>query len=136
MSFYCAVPLEKKLALSLLSLRVTIAVVFIVWALDKVMVPEHALKVFSSFYGLEISVGFSIFIGIIQLIFISIFLLGVYKNITYLTVLIFHSASTFPSFLKYLDPLNNLLFFTAWPMLAACLTLYILRDYDLWTLKK
>lgn len=34
MSFYCAVPLEKKLALSLLSLRVTIAVVFIVWALD------------------------------------------------------------------------------------------------------
>ena len=25
---------------------------------------------------------------------------------------------------------GNLLFFAAWPMLAACLALYLLRDYD------
>ena len=24
----------------------------------------------------------------------------------------------------------NILFFSAWPMLAACVTLYVLRDFD------
>ncbi len=31
---------------------------------------------------------------------------------------------------QYLDPFNNLLFFTAWTMLATCVALYLLRDFD------
>ncbi|GAL25194.1 hypothetical protein JCM19239_5084 [Vibrio variabilis] len=30
--------------------------------------------------------------------------------------------------------MSNLLFFAAWPMLAACYLLYILKDYDRFTL--
>ncbi|MDD9158288.1 hypothetical protein PVK64_19170 [Aliivibrio sp. S4TY2] len=127
--------LTRRLAISLLTLRITIALVFTVWAIDKVVAPEHALSVFSNFYGLSLSTDISILMGISQLIFIAIFLLGIWKNITYLIIFIFHMGSTFSSYLKYFDPLNNLLFFTAWPMLAACLTLYILRDYDIWTFK-
>ena len=30
----------------------------------------------------------------------------------------------------YLEPFDHLLFFAAWPMLAACFALYLLRDDD------
>jgi putative oxidoreductase len=58
------------------------------------------------------------------------FLVGFKKRITYGLVLLLHAGSTFSSFTKYIDTFNNLLFFAAWPMLAACLALYLLRDED------
>lgn len=128
--------LQRQLGLGLLALRLSIALVFIMWALDKVLVPDHAMKVFSGFYGLDISSGFSVALGIAQLVFIGIFVAGLWKNLTYLAILVLHAGSTFSSFAKYLDPFNNLLFFAAWPMLAACFALYLLRDHDIYVLRK
>ena len=47
-------------------------------------------------------------------------------------MLLFHSISTLSSYKQYFAPFEgpNLLFFAAWPMLAACLALYLLRDLD------
>ncbi|MCE7730954.1 hypothetical protein [Vibrio campbellii] len=127
---------QQQLGIALLALRLSIALVFIMWALDKVLVPEHAMKVFSGFYGLDISGGFSVALGIAQLVFIGVFLAGLWKNLTYLVILVLHAGSTFSSFAKYLDPFNNLLFFAAWPMLAACFALYLLREHDIYVLRK
>ncbi|NDJ81608.1 hypothetical protein GXP65_11265 [Vibrio campbellii] len=127
---------QQQLGIALLALRLSIALVFIMWALDKVLVPKHAMKVFSGFYGLDISSGFSVALGIAQLVFIGIFVAGLWKNLTYLAILVLHSGSTFSSFAKYLDPFNNLLFFAAWPMLAACFALYLLREHDIYVLRK
>jgi len=46
--------------------------------------------------------------------------------------LVLHAVSTLSSFKQYLAPFDgpNLLFFAAWPMLAACFALFILRDLD------
>jgi len=41
-----------------------------------------------------------------------------------------HTVSTLSSYAQYLDPFNNLLFFAAWPMLAACVALFLLRGHD------
>jgi hypothetical protein len=38
--------------------------------------------------------------------------------------------STLASFSKYLNPAEGRLYFAAWPMLAACFALYLLRDSD------
>ena len=127
---------QPQLGIALLALRLGIALVFIMWALDKVLVPEHAMKVFSGFCGLDISSGFSVALGIAQLVFIGAFLAGLWKNLTYLAILVLHAGSTFSSFAKYLDPFNNLLFFAAWPMLAACFALYLLREHDIYVLRK
>ena len=63
------------------------------------------------------------------------FLVGFQKRYTYGAVLLFHAVSTLSSYRQYLDPWSNLLFFAAWPMLAACFTLYLLRDLDTrWTI--
>lgn len=128
--------LEKKLALVLLITRLSIALVFMVWAFDKILAPGHTVKVFAAFYNLDISTSLAVGLGAVQIAFISAFALGLYKSMTYLAILVLHAGSTFAAFAKYLDPLNNLLFFAAWPMLAACIGLYLLREYDVWVLSR
>ncbi len=44
---------EKRLAVSLLVMRLSLAVVFAAWALDKFLNPEHGAAVFQGFYGLD-----------------------------------------------------------------------------------
>jgi len=93
--------------------------------------------VFEAFYGLAgISAEVFYVIGALQMVLILAFVAGAWKRITYGLVLLFHGVSTLSSYNQYLDPFNNLLFFAAWPMLAACVALYLLRDSDTrWTVK-
>jgi len=51
------------------------------------------------------------------------------KTITYGAVLLLHAVSTLSSWQQYLG-FDSLLFFAAWPMLAACYALFALRDLD------
>lgn len=103
------------------------------WSLDKIVRPEHSAKVFDGFYGLP-GLGEPVFmvLGAAQLVLVLMFLLGVARTLSYGGVLILHAFSTFSSWRQYLDPYDgiNLLFFAAWPMLAACLALFLLRDHD------
>ncbi|MDH3527876.1 MAG: hypothetical protein OEM43_10315, partial [Gammaproteobacteria bacterium] len=71
-------------------------------------------------------------VGAIELIILAGFISGAWKRITYGTVLALHTISTLASYKQYLAPYDgaNILFFAAWPMLAACITLYLLRDRD------
>ncbi|RBP49312.1 hypothetical protein [Arenicella xantha] len=123
---------NTKLANALLFMRLSVALVLLMWTIDKFINVGHATAVFEKFYfiaGLGESIMMAIAIG--ELILIGLFVIGRFKNITYLIVLIIHAVSTLAPFAKYLDPYNgNLLFFTAWPMLAACYALYALREYD------
>ena len=41
-----------------------------------------------------------------------------------------HAVTTLVSWSAYLQPLDNILFFAAWPMLAGLVTLFLLRDED------
>ena len=128
--------LQTKLATSLLLLRIGIFIVFLFWGLDKILVPEQAVKVLSGFYGIDISVGMMMTLGIAQLAFLGAFIAGLWKKYTYGAILVLHAGSTFSSFGKYMDPFNNLLFFASWPMLAACIALFLLRDYDTFSVSK
>ena len=122
---------ELRLRASLLVLRVTLALVFAVWALDKILHPEHAGRVFDRFYRLPgLGAPTLAAIGAAQLALTTAFVAGLAKRATYGAELALHAISTFSSYRQYLDPFGNLLFFAAWPMLAACLALYLLRDLD------
>jgi hypothetical protein len=71
-------------------------------------------------------------IGIIESVIIIVFVLGIQKSATYGAVLVLHGISTFSAFRQHLNPFDgpNLLFFAAWPALAACYALYVLREFD------
>ncbi len=123
--------LDARLARALLSLRVTVFVVMLMWTLDKLVNPEHGARVFKQFYFLG-GLGPAAFrvIALAELTLLLAFLLGVQKRVSYGLVLLLHGVSTVASYRQYLDPFDNLLFFAAWPMLAACYALYTLRDLD------
>lgn len=121
---------KSRIEWSLFLLRLGVFVVMLAWTLDKFLSPDHAAKVYERFYfigglGPSIMIG----IGLVELIIIVLFMAGLYKRLTYGFVLAIHSVSTLSSWKQYfVEP--NLLFFAAWPMLAACITLYLLRDMD------
>jgi len=114
-----------------LLLRLGVFIVILMWTLDKFVNPEHAAGVFAGFYGLE-GLGPQVFmiIGALELIVLTGFLIGFMKTWTYGIILVIHGVSTISTWQQYLDPFNNLLFFAAIPMLAACWALFSLRDLD------
>ncbi len=127
---------ESRLPLALLLLRIGVFIVFFIWTLDKLLRPEHAASIFERYYffsGLGRQAAY--LIGSVEMLLIIGFVLGLAKRVTYGVVLILHALSTLATFAKYVTPFeaHNLLYFAAWPMLAACVTLYLLRDADtLW----
>jgi hypothetical protein len=129
-----------RLPLALLSLRLGVFVVMFIWTVDKFVRPEHAAKIFTNFYFISGLGNLPIYlIGATELLILLGFLAGFMKRFTYGFVLVLHGVSTFSAFRQYLDPFTgpNLLFFAAWPMLAACFALYSLRDLDTyWALGK
>lgn len=128
------VPERLRLPLSLFVLRVGVFIVMFLWAVDKLVRPEHAAGVFENFYMLEgMGPGILMAVGVIQILVYLAFLAGLFRTWTYGLVLLMHAVSTLSSFRIYLDPFAdgpNLLFFAAWPMLAACVALFLLRRDD------
>jgi putative oxidoreductase len=126
---------RDRIATALLVLRLGVFVVMLMWTLDKFVNTAHATRIFENFYGLGgIGPAVMMAIGAAELVLVLAFVAGIQKRLTYGAVLVLHAISTFASYRQYLDPFNNLLFFAAWPMLAACLALFWLRDLDTkWT---
>ncbi len=128
---------QRRLAISLLMLRLGIFVVMLVWTLDKFVRPDHAAGVFSSFYGISgLDAQLAYVLGSLELILLLAFLVGFARRWSYGIVMVLHGVSTLSTWSQYLSPFegSNLMFFAAWPMLAACAALYLLRDADSYTL--
>ncbi len=121
------------LPLSLLLLRASIVLMLAPWIVDKFRNPGHAIAVFEGFYGLGgVAEPLVYAIGIAQVVLVLCFALGVLRTWSYGLVMLMHAGSTLSSWQQYLNPFEgaNLLFFAAWPMLAACIALFLLREHD------
>lgn len=127
-----------RLQWSLLFMRLTVFLVMLMWTVDKFVNPAHAASVYEHFYFIG-GLGPAVIkaIGAVELLVIVGFVAGLARTWTYGFVLVVHAVSTLSSFAIYLKPFEgpNLLFFAAWPMLAACLALFLLRNQDVrWSL--
>ena len=122
---------KPSIATVLLTLRLSVFLVMLMWTLDKFVNPAHAAQVYEHFYHLG-GLGPTAFrvIGAAELALLAGFVLGYRKRLTYGAVFALHAVSTLSSYRQYLEPFDHLLFFAAWPMLAACFALYALRDQD------
>ena len=125
---------DNRLSLSLLLLRLSVFLLMFMWTLDKFVRPQHAAGVYENFYFLRgLGPMSSYLLGAAELVILIGFLSGFQKQFTYGAVLLFHAVSTVSAYNQYLAPFAagpNLLFFAAWPALAACFALYYLRDLD------
>lgn len=124
---------SSRLSWCLLLLRLGVGIVFVMWTMNKLINPENAAAVFTKYYHLQsLSLYFVYLVGTLQTIVVLAFVLGALRPYSYSAILILHGFSTLSSYKQYLDPWTapHLLFFAAFPMLAACITLLLLRDCD------
>jgi len=124
---------DRRISVALFLLRLSIFIVMFMWTLDKFVRPDHAASVFAKYYSVSgLTRSVTLTIGALEMALLVAFILGVAKRWTYGTVLVLHGISTLTAYKHYAAPFEgpNLLFFAAWPMLAACVSLYLLRDYD------
>lgn len=121
-----------KLQISLLSMRLGVGAVFLVWATDRVLNYKHNSGMIGHYYGITIPEGLLTAIGVAQLIIIAAFLVGVLKRFSYGYILIAHLVTTLVSAKRLFPPfeIHQLLYFGSLPMLGACIGLYLLRDKD------
>lgn len=125
---------DTKLEVSLLIMRLAIAAFMLVWAVDKVIAPEHAHAVFSHFYFSAPSPAVLKSIGFSQIAVVVAFAMGFARFWTYGAILLMHAASTASTYAQLLNPWGGdrpqLLFWAAVPVLAAMIALFVLRDRD------
>ena len=123
---------EGKLLISLAIIRITIGIFFLVWSIEKIIAPELAQRVFKNFYLAEISPGLSVIIGIIQTIIVLIFLLGLFKTLSYGALLGMHAVSVLSTYQQLLNPYQppNHLFWAGVPVLGGLIALFLLRKSD------
>lgn len=125
--------IETAARRALLLQRLALAVFLLVWAVDKILRPEHAAGVFIHFYGLTVGHDVLAWIGVAEVVLIAAFALGLFKFWTYLAVFVFHLVSTVSSWKIYLALYGeggSLLFWAAIPVLAAFWVQFALRDLD------
>lgn len=133
---------EKRLAICLLILRVSVFFEGLVWAINKIVRPDQALKMFSTFYHIyALPMSTYYIVGIVQVVVLLAFLIGFKKTISYALIALLQLAAALAPYNQYMHPFSgpNILFFAAWPTFAACLTLFIMREFDVmlvWSNKK
>ncbi len=124
---------QQRTEISLLALRLTVFLVMFMWTIAKFAAPEVQAGIFESYYGIGgLDVAAMYVIAALELVIILAFVAGAFKRYSYGLVLIFHAVSTLSSYEQYLNPADgaNMLYFAAWPMLGACLALYLMRHRD------
>ena len=123
---------QQQLKIGLLLIRLSTGVFFLIWSIEKLISPEITQKVFSRFYLLEISPTMSVGIGIFQTLIVLAFMVGIFKTWTYGAILGMHGISTLSTYKELLNPYQppNHLFWAAVPLLAALITLFLLRRKD------
>ena len=124
---------HSRLPIALLLLRWSTALVLFMWTIDKFLHPDHAAKVYEKYYFIGgLGSGVMLVVGTLEMALLIAFVAGACKRVSYGLVCVIHAVSTFSAFKMYLTPFEpmHLLFFAAWPMLAACVALYLLRDAD------
>ena len=129
---------HQRLNISLLSLRLGVFAVFLVWTLDKIFNYQHNSKMIMHYYHVEVPQWLLMSLGIVELVVLFAFVLGLFKTITYGFVLLAHCVTTLVSAWRLFPPyeVHQLLYFGSLPMLAACLTLFLMRENDTWVIRR
>jgi len=132
---------DKNAALALLILRLTLALFFFQWGMEKFLHPEYTASIAKYFYGMEITSWVAPLVGIVQLLLVAGLLTGLFKRLTYGIATLMHGITVAVSWRQLLDPYGpaegvpfHHLFIASVPVLGACLALYLMRHLDTYSM--
>lgn len=132
-------PPADRLALPLPLLRLSLGLFFLQWGVEKFVVPGTTTAIFRNFYGLSVDGVLPSLLGGAQIAISLAFIAGVVPRVSYGLVMLLHFVTvivTIPRLISPWNPVSNHFFIAGVPVLAAFVTLYLLRDDDRWTLPR
>ncbi len=120
-----------ELRLALLVLRVGLGVFLLLWSVDKMVAPEQTAKIFQFFYKTALPASLAPAVGALEAALSLALLAGLWKTWTHGAALALHAISTLSTWKPLLTPFGeHHLFIAAIPVLAAFVTLFLLRRED------
>lgn len=130
--------LEDRLAYCLFACRFGVFMVFLAWSYIKLIRPEHGVHIMETFYyapGLPESL--IVLFAVFELTLCILLLLGFYKKWVRGFFLLLSILAVFlpEVLLGYFNAIAvrahpTILYFTGFCLLACCIAIYTLRDYD------
>lgn len=124
-------------SIALLALRVSIALLVILWGIDKLVQPEHAVAVSDTFYfGLLSQAWLIPVLGIAQIAVGGLALVGLFRKFVDPIILLINLGSLLGVWRSIVDPWGwvlegtNVLFFPSLIVLAGCLVLNAFRGQE------
>lgn len=129
-------PPSRTLALALAILRISLGLFLLIWAVEKFVMPEVTVRIWDAFYfGIDIGPTIPYVIGALETALAVAILIGFQRKWAYGLGTVFHGISTLSTWKQLLSPFGgpNHLFVAGVPVLAAFVVLYLLREWDLWT---
>ncbi|WP_300375737.1 hypothetical protein [Henriciella sp.] len=124
---------KNATATGLFILRATLAIFFLVWALEKFIKPDTTAAIWEAFYFVEdLPAVMSYAVGVIQIGALVAFALGAFKFWSYGFFLVIHGLGTLTTWQTLINPYegSNHLFIAAIPVLGALIALFLMRKQD------
>lgn len=129
--------------ITLLSLRISLGWLLVIWGADKVFNVEHGLAVANKFYFGFLAAESALQIaGVLQILIGLAVVVGLARRWAYPVQLLLNSASLLAVFKSVLDPWgwfftgSNALFYPSLIIFAASLLLIAFREDDTWVLDR
>ena len=131
--------LDKRIPAALLILRFFLAIFLLQWSIEKLILPSAAASIARNFYGVTLPVSASYALGVAELILSLALLLGFYRTISYGLSLLVHTVTVVVSWRQLFDPwglgkVGSHLWLSTWPTLGGFAALFLMREWDIWTL--
>jgi uncharacterized membrane protein YphA (DoxX/SURF4 family) len=124
--------LARALPRALLALRLTLALFFLQWGVEKFVVPENTPAIWGHFYGVSIPAGAGLVFGVVEIALAIGLLVGRFLTAAVGAALVFHGVSVLVSWRQLIDPWGepaNHLFAASIPVLGALIALFLLRRW-------
>ena len=130
--------LDNRVPAALLILRFFLAVFLLQWSIEKLILPDAAVRIASNFYGVTLPVQGAYALGAAELIVSLALLFGFYRTISYGLSLLIHTVTVIVSWRQLFEPYGlakagNHLWIATWPTWGGFAALFLMRAWDAWT---
>ena len=130
--------IDKRIPAGLLILRFFLAIFLLQWSIEKLILPDAAARIASSFYGVMLPASASYVLGVAELILSLALLFGFYRMVSYGLSLLVHTVTVVVSWRQLFDPwglakIGNHLWISTWPTWGGFAALFLMRELDSWT---
>jgi putative oxidoreductase len=125
--------LSTALFRALLALRITLGLFLLQWGVEKFVVPESNVAIWSYFYGMNVSRTLGYLFGAVEIAIALLMIAGMFRTIVYGAAMILHAVTVLVTWRQLIDPWGdpiNHLFIAGVPVLGGFVALFLLRQWD------